>query len=133
MPSKQVLVLGLFVGAVGTSDPNTTHITTMMSDQIRRTMMEIHNLVEAEKFKITKFESAIKRMKTTSSENIFQKTALSKIDDFKRQIERLKAQEKIGEGALKFLEAYSYEVDEEVMTITFGLGQQQAQQNSFFR
>lgn len=116
------LVTQLFCQVVSNHDPQYENVPQIISKHITSTMTEIDKLIHIEEVKIGRFEKAIARIKTSSDENVFVAAAKTQINNFNAQIERLKKELKTGEGAKKFLEAYSYDVDEQIMQITFGHG-----------
>jgi hypothetical protein len=113
------LVLSLFVQVVALADVKIVDIPHVMRLNIDKSINEFSNMINNQQMHINKFECVIKRMKAKGPENVFATAALQQIGNSKREIQKLKDQQKIGEGAKKFLEAYSYEVDKQVVNTMF--------------
>lgn len=126
------VIISLFMGIMNSSrDIKKTHIPKEIQRAIAHNMSEIGNQIQQKREGITKFEVVKKRFSTTSGENVFEKVCSSQIANLQSHIERLEKQLEVGEKAKVFLDAYSYEIDPEVMEITFQQLYQQA--NDLFR
>ena len=116
------LVLGLFCQAVATGNPDRQDIIQAIRMSVNQSMQTFSVESIKEQNFIKKFESAAKRMKTKGPDNAFVAAAKSQIETHQRNIAKVEEQLRIGRGALKFLEAYSYEIDAQVMTVTMNPG-----------
>lgn len=111
------LLTNLFVQAVASSNPDKQNPITLIQGSIRHSMDQFKNSLAKEEQMIRKFESALKRFKTKNPENIFVSAATAQIANHKRTIENCEKQLRIGGGALKFLNAYDYEIDQDVVSV----------------
>jgi curved DNA-binding protein CbpA len=113
------LVLSLFVQVVALTDVKVTNIPHVMRLNIDKSIQEFSNMINNQQAHINKFKAVIHRIKSKSQENVFVAAATQQINNSEREIAKIKDQQKIGVGAKKFLEAYSYEVDQQVVNQMF--------------
>lgn len=95
----------------------TEDVSEVIRINIRHRNREIEKAIEVERNKITRFEKAMKRMKSSGESNIFEAASQSQINNSMVQIEKLKKQQTIGDKGLQFMEAYSYEFDQQAINI----------------
>lgn len=114
---QQILatVMTLFVQCVSLNDPEQVDVIEQIRLNLQNNMATLQNNIRQQQNEIKKFETVIKRLKCKDNRNIFAESAAAQIDNIKRTIAQLETQKKIGEGARKFLESYSYEIDPAVM------------------
>jgi len=115
-------LLGLFVQVVVQADVNSHDIMAILRQNMQNTLGQINVAIHNERQKIKKFESVTKRVKSTGSENVFASAAASQIEGLTKGITKLEEQVSVASGAIKFLEAYSYEFDQATVQILMGNG-----------
>lgn len=136
---QQILstVMTLFVSCVGLNDPDRTDIIEQVKINLQKNIGAIQKVINLNEGHIRKFESAKKRLKCKGTHNIFIDGANAQIANYHWEITQIKAQKKIGEGALKFLKDFSYHIDEEVLRVMsepksfFSFGQKYIDPNPF--
>lgn len=106
------IVLGLFFQIVQNVDIERTDIITEIKNTIVNGMSQISRDIAVDEKKIQNLENALKRLKTKSPENIFAASINVQIESIKRSINKRSVEKNDGEKSLKFLEAYSYEIEE---------------------
>lgn len=116
-------LLGLFVMVVAqVQNVDNEDLIQIMRLNVKHSMDDIDRQVKSEELKIKRFETAIRKLKTQNENNYFVQASMSQIAGSNARITALRDQRKVGEGGMKFLEAYSYEVDPLVMQISMGTG-----------
>jgi curved DNA-binding protein CbpA len=105
------LVMNLFVQVVHAAAIDHQNVVDMLGFSIRNSMQEFQKKISNEEQKIKKFESVLKRLKVKEGENLFAISANAQIGNHRRAITAFEEQVSIGDGALKFLDAYSYEIE----------------------
>lgn len=117
-------LLGLFCQVVIQADVRSTDVLGVLRQNMQNSLGQINLAIHHERQKIKKFEEVLKRVKSNGSENVFRSVANSQIENITRGIEKLDEQVQVASGAIKFLDAYSYEFDEQVAHILMGSGTQ---------
>jgi curved DNA-binding protein CbpA len=112
-------VLQVFCQIVPVLDIDNQDLIAVMRQHFGQAIAQTTHAMNAEKQKIKRFESTLKRVKS-EGENIFAASAHAQIAGLNQVISKIQEQKTIAEGAVKFLEAYSYEVDQHVMQIMMG-------------
>lgn len=102
------------------ADVENQDLVAIMREHFTGAVVQTTHAMNAENQKIRKFQTALKRIKAEGEENIFVSSANAQIAGLKAQIERIQQQKAVAEGAVKFLEAYSYAVDQHVMQVMMG-------------
>jgi DnaJ-class molecular chaperone len=105
------IIMTLFTQIVSSCDPNTTDIIKMIKKNIIGVKEGFVKQIKQHETVINKFDIAIKRMKIKNGENLFVQSANAQITQQQKEIAKLNEEIRIGEGAERFLSAYSYKAD----------------------
>lgn len=109
--SMQILAQ-VYVNIVMANDPKTTNIAKQIKNHLEKAVADVEKMIKTEETKKEKFLISLKRFKTSKKENFFENIANAQIINIDKAMKQGKeAKEDIGK-ALKFLDDYSYNVDE---------------------
>lgn len=103
----------LFTNIVlSTDQPQYSDIVAQMKHHLKNNLNKIDHGMKTELTKIERLEIVLNRIKKSSGENIFIGSAQAQITNIKLLIANMEASKSHNEKALKMLEDYSYQVDE---------------------
>jgi hypothetical protein len=114
-------VLQVFCQIVPMADLDHQDLIAIMRQHFSQAVVQTTHAMNAEGLKIKRFENALRRTKS-SGENIFAASARSQIDQINFLIVKIQEQKAVAEGAIKFLESYSYEFDQAAVQIMMSQG-----------
>ena len=116
-------MMTIFTQIVQNANVDTTDIMGSIRESLLNGMRTLDQRIIEQKKLIMKYETVLKRLKCTSEENMFAQAAKGAIDKLNFEIKRAEDEKKVGENGVKFLEAYSYEFDQAVVSaMSSGMG-----------
>lgn len=124
---------GMFVQVVANGDVKKRDLVATMKGMLGNAITGLTQNIIAHKSVVEKFEAAIKRIKTKDETNPFVTAAQSQISACNVTISKIQHQIDIGNGGLKFLEAFSYDFDPAVTDALKPTKRKGSSMNVFFQ
>lgn len=103
----------VFCQTIGGSDPEHHDIIAGMRNHLRQASSNMlpQNIINM-KGQMRKYEIVLKKVKSKKANNFLIDIASSQIENFKKQIASAEKEMKLAEDALKYLEDFSYEIND---------------------